>query len=100
MYLNGAPPTSPSDGLEGGATRIFSKIDAYAIEDDDPPRGPCVDIPPRRGRVLVFEQDGILHSGEPVQNGVKISVRTDFMYELLPVNENNGKGDEGMEVDK
>jgi hypothetical protein len=44
------------------------------------------------GRVLVFEQADLLHSGEPVEKGVKISIRTDFMYELV----HDGDGQEGV----
>lgn len=55
--------------------------DSYG-DDEEPLKGPCVDIPPRTGRCLVFEQRGILHSGETVTKGIKVSVRTEFMYGL------------------
>jgi len=74
--------TGDADGLEGGATRIFSRKDAWEAENS-PLKGPCLDIPPRTGRVLVFEQDNVLHSGEPIIKGVKITIRTDFMYEAV-----------------
>jgi len=77
IYLNGE-----AESLEGGATRIFCRKDSWALGLDDPLKGPCIDIPPRLGRVLVFEQDNVLHSGEPITKGVKISMRTDFMYEI------------------
>ena len=65
---------------KGGTTRIFSQEDAW--HDGDVLYGPCVDVPPRQGRVLIFEQENVLHSGEPVAEGVKVSMRTDFMYEV------------------
>lgn len=71
--------TGDAEGLEGGSTRIFSRKDSWG-DEDSPLKGPCVDIPPRAGRVLVFEQDNVLHSGEPITKGVKITIRTDFMY--------------------
>lgn len=43
-----------------------------------------LDIDPLPGRVLIFEQEGIPHSGEEVTKGVKYSVRTDFMYRVAP----------------
>jgi len=43
----------------------------------------------------VFEQCDLLHSGEPVERGVKVSIRTDFLYEVVHVEE----GNEAMEVE-
>jgi len=67
IYLNGT-----KDTIKGGATRIFSHKDAQC-DDGNILRGPCADIPPRQGRVLIFEQEKVLHSGEPVFEGVKVS---------------------------
>ena len=39
------------------------------------------DVEAKPGSVFIFQHD-MLHSGEPVTSGVKIAVRTDFMYEL------------------
>lgn len=75
IYLNGESST-----LKGGATRLFSQEDSW--HDGDDLRGPCVDVPARRGRVLIFAQEKLLHSGEPVIQGVKVTVRTEFMYEV------------------
>jgi len=77
LYLNG-----DSETLKGGATRFYSRKDSW-----ERPKlmGPCIDVPPRTGRVLVFEQQGLLHSGEPVIEGVKVAMRTDFMYDLVEV---------------
>ncbi|KDR71619.1 hypothetical protein GALMADRAFT_794126 [Galerina marginata CBS 339.88] len=57
------------DGLEGGATRIIGG------EDDR-----YVDIEAKKGRVLIFQQRGVYHSGEDVVKGVKYALRSDFLY--------------------
>jgi hypothetical protein len=56
--------------VEGGATRIFGRGE----------KGPFVDIEPKKGRVLIFQQRGLFHSGEDVTKGVKYAVRSDFMF--------------------
>jgi hypothetical protein len=43
-----------------------------------------IDVDPIPGRILIFEQEGVPHSGERVTKGVKYSLRTDFMYEVVP----------------
>ena len=43
-----------------------------------------MDVDPIPGRILIFEQEGIPHSGEEVTKGVKYSLRTDLMYEVVP----------------
>ncbi|GLB42583.1 putative prolyl 4-hydroxylase alpha subunit homolog [Lyophyllum shimeji] len=62
IYLN-------EEGLSGGATRIFGS------------RGRYLDIEPKIGRVLIFQQRSVYHSGEPVVRGLKYTLRSDFMYE-------------------
>lgn len=42
-----------------------------------------MDVEPRVGRVLVFQQLGLWHSGEVVESGVKFTVRSDILYETL-----------------
>jgi len=90
IYLTGTPNT-----LMGGSTRIFHPKDARDSDLTATLQGPCVDIPARVGRVLVFEQCDLLHSGEPVERGVKVSIRTDFLYEVVHVEEEN----EAMQVE-
>ncbi|PPQ90331.1 hypothetical protein CVT25_007733 [Psilocybe cyanescens] len=58
------------DGVKGGATRILG------------PKGRYVDIEPKKGRVLIFQQRGLAHSGEDVIEGVKYTLRSDFMYRV------------------
>jgi hypothetical protein len=73
LYLNGTADTSV---MAGGATRFFSRKFKKGGSQD----GDFMDVEARVGRVLVFEQEGILHSGEEVTKGIKLSMRTDFMY--------------------
>lgn len=77
LYLNGDAET-----LKGGATRFwpnprFCKGSRNAKERDS---DAYVDIEPRMGRVLVFEQGTLVHSGEEVTHGVKYTIRSDFLY--------------------
>lgn len=49
--------------------------------------------------MLVFQHKEMLHSGEEMESGEKITVRTDFMYERIPEEEWEGKGEgKGKEV--
>lgn len=81
LYLNDSSPTAATaedptqDTAErelkkGGATRFWS-----------PGKDQYLDIEPKRGRVLVFQQRMLLHSGEPVEEGVKMTLRSDLMFE-------------------
>lgn len=67
LYLNEPDEDSL---LEGGAT-TFHALDWS---------GRKLDVVPRVGRVLLFQQKGLLHSGEDVKRGVKFTMRTDVMY--------------------
>jgi len=59
------------EDVEGGATRI-------SLGHRD--KGAFVDIEPKKGRVLIFQQRGLFHSGEEVTKGLKYAVRSDFMF--------------------
>ena len=69
LYLNESDPGSKEGKLEGGAT-VFHYWDT-AKE---------VKVEPKVGRVLVFQHKHLLHSGEDVVGGVKMTLRTDLMY--------------------
>lgn len=71
IYLNG----SNSDDVEGGTTRFW---DPYFHD-----RQKYLDVEPKIGRALIFQQRGLLHSGEMIQQGLKYTMRTDFMFEQL-----------------
>lgn len=55
--------------MEGGATRFhgYDKDRYYDVE-------------PKQGRVLIFQQRGLFHSGEEVKKGIKYAVRSDFLF--------------------
>ncbi|KAJ7594916.1 oxidoreductase domain-containing protein [Mycena floridula] len=60
----------PSDLPVGGATRFSSH------------KGPgFCDVEPLSGRVLVFQHEMLLHSGEEVIQGVKCTVKSDILFE-------------------
>ncbi|KAF8253329.1 hypothetical protein K440DRAFT_512713, partial [Wilcoxina mikolae CBS 423.85] len=61
-----------NDGVEGGETRFWT-----------PDKKHWVDVEPEVGRVLVFQQRMLVHSGEEVKGGNKVTVRTDVMFEKV-----------------
>lgn len=56
--------------LEGGATRFWT-----------PNKKAYMDVFPKIGRALLFQQRMLVHSGEPVTRGTKYTMRSDFMFE-------------------
>jgi len=40
-----------------------------------------MDVFPKIGRALLFQQRMLVHSGEPVTRGTKYTMRSDFMFE-------------------
>ncbi|CAE6531580.1 unnamed protein product [Rhizoctonia solani] len=80
LYLSGS-----SDELEGGATRFWTMGRVDGPEKRKARSGipirKFVDVEPRVGRALIFEQRGLFHSGEKVMKGTKVTVRTDLMFE-------------------
>ncbi|TGZ80094.1 hypothetical protein EX30DRAFT_372598 [Ascodesmis nigricans] len=69
IYLNDG---TTEEGLEGGATRFWN-----------PRKTEWVDVEPKAGRVLVFQQRMLVHSGEEVVSGMKYTIRTELMYERV-----------------
>ncbi|CAE6444371.1 unnamed protein product [Rhizoctonia solani] len=80
LYLNGS-----ADELKGGATRFWKSGKVDGAEKRKAQLGMSlrkfVDVEPRVGRALIFEQRGLVHSGEDVVKGTKVTVRTDLMFE-------------------
>ncbi|KAL9012148.1 MAG: hypothetical protein Q9173_003061 [Seirophora scorigena] len=70
LYLNEPGEDSM---LEGGAT-TFHALDWS---------GRKFDVVPKVGRVLLFQQKGLLHSGADVKRGIKFTMRTDVMYKKV-----------------
>jgi hypothetical protein len=60
-----------NDGLSGGATRILGN------------KGRYVDIEPKVGRMLVFQQKMLYHSRQEVVAGVKYALRSDFLFKEI-----------------
>lgn len=55
--------------LEGGATTFHS----WNMEER-------IDVKPQCGRVLMFQHRGLLHAGDDVVSGTKLTMRTDLMF--------------------
>lgn len=66
LYLN---ESNPNNKLEGGAT-IFHSYDMQR----------SLEVEPKVGRVLIFQQRDLLHSGADVTGGIKLTLRTELMY--------------------
>jgi len=58
---------------KGGTTRFWGSLGS-------PHEDRFVDVVPKVGRVLVFQQRMLWHSGQPVTEGLKYAMRTDLMY--------------------
>lgn len=69
LYLNDAMSQVGQETLEGGAT-TFHGLDGWRR----------MDVVPKTGRVLLFQHRGLLHSGDDVIKGTKLTMRTDIMY--------------------
>ncbi|EFI27779.1 oxidoreductase [Coprinopsis cinerea okayama7 len=57
-----------NDDVEGGSTRFTGNA------------GRVYDVMPKKGRVLIFQQRNLFHSGEDVISGTKYALRSDFMF--------------------
>lgn len=62
IYLN--------EGGAGGATRFWTAD-----------KKEYLDVFPKLGRVLIFQQRMLIHSGEEVTSGLKLTLRSEFMFE-------------------
>lgn len=64
-----------SEGLVGGSTSFWGR----SAKDHHVK----IDVEARQGRVLIFQQRELVHTGENVQKGSKITVRSEFMYKKV-----------------
>ncbi|KAH9863887.1 hypothetical protein J1614_009819 [Plenodomus biglobosus] len=71
LYLSDAVDKDGQRLLEGGATSFESYNMARRL-----------DVVPKCGRVLLFQHRNLLHSGDDVISGTKLTLRTDIMYAL------------------
>ncbi|KAI6087392.1 oxidoreductase domain-containing protein [Hypoxylon rubiginosum] len=67
LYLN--------DAVEGGATR-------FAVDFEDPQAGK-LDVNPKAGSLVIFQQRDMYHEGVEVTKGTKYTMRTDVMYQKV-----------------
>ncbi|KAL7626441.1 hypothetical protein AAE478_003213 [Parahypoxylon ruwenzoriense] len=74
LYLNGGGGDGHDD-VEGGATR-------FAVDFKDPKAG-RLDINPKVGSLVIFQQRDMYHEGAKVTKGIKYTMRTDAMYKKL-----------------
>ncbi|KAF2146241.1 uncharacterized protein K452DRAFT_242897 [Aplosporella prunicola CBS 121167] len=82
LYLNDASTTAEGEEpLEGGATTLHSP-DTFMMMDgpEEYKKKGRLDIVPKVGRVLLFQHRNLVHSGDDVVKGTKITMRTDLMY--------------------
>ncbi|KAF3922423.1 hypothetical protein AA313_de0205168 [Arthrobotrys entomopaga] len=93
LYLNDKTGDVP---LQGGATR-FWEAGAPLVQELSPAQmkkrklvpPEFYDVEPIPGRVLIFQHAFLVHSGEPITAGIKLTIRTDFMYERVEEEEEN-----------
>ncbi|KAF2017770.1 oxidoreductase domain-containing protein [Aaosphaeria arxii CBS 175.79] len=69
LYLNDPVGKVDQKPLKGGATTFHS----YGMDRQ-------IDVVPKAGRVLLFQHRFLLHSGEDVVSGTKLTMRTDIMF--------------------
>jgi hypothetical protein len=69
LYLNDSKNQPEGETLVGGATTFWSWDSRHRL-----------DVNPKMGSVLIFQHDELVHSGDDVLSGVKITLRTDLMY--------------------
>ncbi|CAE7056271.1 unnamed protein product [Rhizoctonia solani] len=73
LYLNDMPPE------QGGSTRFWGSPNSNGRDIS-----PYVDVQPKLGRALIFEQSGLWHSGQDVlEGGEKYTIRAELMYEAV-----------------
>lgn len=70
LYLNDTEHQPTSEPLVGGATTFFG---------DDMKRR--LDVAPKMGSILIFQQRSLMHSGDDLVSGMKLTLRTDIMFE-------------------
>jgi hypothetical protein len=66
---------SEGELLQGGATTFHGNSHEGRLDAD-----------PKIGRVLIFQQRNLLHSGDDVIKGTKYTMRSDLMYRLEVAN--------------
>ncbi|KAI1413227.1 hypothetical protein F5Y13DRAFT_161810 [Hypoxylon sp. FL1857] len=90
IYLSDMPHGGEDGGSSGGETRFWSsragmgrKKSSSDVEEanEHHVEQAFLDVEPKMGRALIFQQRMLWHSGQEVKRGEKFTVRLDLMYE-------------------
>lgn len=73
LYLNGG--AQGDEEIKGGATR-------FGVDFENP-KEDKIDVDPKQGSVLIFQQRDMYHEGVEVRQGTKYTLRTDVIYEKV-----------------
>ncbi|KAF2429432.1 hypothetical protein EJ08DRAFT_590757 [Tothia fuscella] len=71
LYLNDTDTQTDGEPLEGGATTFWGMN--YDCERR-------FDFAPKTGSILIFQQRSLIHSGDDLIRGTKMTMRTELMY--------------------
>jgi hypothetical protein len=69
LYMNDREHQPKGETLSGGATTFWT----WSSEGR-------YDVDPKMGSILIFQHADLLHSGDDLISGTKITLRTDLMY--------------------
>ncbi|RYC59173.1 hypothetical protein CHU98_g7024 [Xylaria longipes] len=88
IYLNDAPEGADGESSGGGETRFWTsqvgkrqKVAEIEQEIGEEEEAPFLDVKPKIGSALIFQQRMLWHSGQEVKRGEKFTVRLDLMFE-------------------
>ncbi|KAI1378556.1 hypothetical protein F4677DRAFT_411195 [Hypoxylon crocopeplum] len=83
IYLSDMPESRSSGESSGGETRFWQSRGGIGRKKSRDVEGDqaFLDVEPRMGRALIFQQRMLWHSGQEVKRGEKFTVRLDLMYE-------------------
>jgi hypothetical protein len=70
LYLNDTDNQPGGEPLEGGATTFFGQDIRRRV-----------DVAPKMGSILIFQQRFLIHAGDDLVRGMKLTMRTELMYE-------------------
>lgn len=70
LYLNDTDNQPDNQPLKGGATTFFGQDMRRRL-----------DVAPKMGSILIFQQRFLLHAGDDLVSGTKLTMRTELMYE-------------------
>ncbi|KAF2964638.1 hypothetical protein GQX73_g8942 [Xylaria multiplex] len=87
IYLSDAPKGADGES-SGGETRFWTsqvgkrqRAHEMGQVTEDKKEAPFLDVKPKVGKALIFQQRMLWHSGQEVKHGEKFTVRLDLMFE-------------------